>query len=167
MRMFMTEKDFAKFLATHPDLAPKNNIGSSAKNKYKNKKVYEYSDGYTSDSKNLNSHGTVKSVFDSIKEYDRWKELILLEKAGEISNLERQKTLMIQEPFVYRSLKGEQKVGKITYKADFIYDLNGNTIVEDVKPFDKQTQRYRVTKDFALKWKLLMHKYPKYQFVIF
>lgn len=164
--MFMTEKDFAKLLATHPSLAAKNS-NSFAQNKYKNKKVYEYSDGYISESRSLTNHGSVTYIFDSVKEYDRWKELILLEKAGEIDKLERQKSFVIQEPFIYHSLKGEQKVNKITYKADFVYCRNGKCIVEDVKPFDNKTQKYRLTKDFALKWKLLMYKYPEYQFIIF
>ena len=47
-------------------------------------------------------------VFDSIRESQRYKELKLLERAGEISNLELQPKFLLQESF--------KKNGK-TYKA--------------------------------------------------
>ena len=60
-------------------------------------------------------------------------DLRLMEKAGTISNLERQKELVIQDAFVYE----KKRVQRIVYKADFCYlDAQGKTIVEDVKGFD-------------------------------
>ena len=60
-------------------------------------------------------HGKLVAVFDSTKEYCRWLDLRLMEKAGTISNLERQKELVIQDAFVYE----KKRVQRIVYKADF------------------------------------------------
>lgn len=166
--MFMSENDFQKLIKENPNLAKSYlaDEASQKKNKYKNVKLYEYSDGMISEKKDLCGHGRICAVYDSEKEYKRWTQLQILEKAGEISNLERQKVLLIQKAFIYSDLSGEYKVGSITYKADYFYEKDGKCFVEDVKPFDRKTQKYRLTKDFVLKWKLLMYKYPSFQFVI-
>lgn len=59
-----------------------------------------------------------------------------------------------------------EKLRAIVYKADFMYinNTDGETIVEDVKPFDKKSGKYLTTKDFKLKWKLLKAKYKDYWF---
>lgn len=62
-------------------------------------------------------------VFDSKKEAARWSDLLLLQRAGKISNLQR------QVPFVFEV--NSVKIG--TYKADFTYRDNGWYVVEDVK----------------------------------
>ena len=86
-----------------------------------------------------------------------------MEKAGTISNLERQKELVIQDAFVYE----KKRVQRIAYKADFCYlDAQGKTIVEDVKGFDSKSGKYMQTEAFRLKWKLLKAKYPEYHFVL-
>lgn len=86
--------------------------------------------------------------FDSQKESVRYKELKLLERAGEISNLELQPKFLLQ--------KGFKKNGKtykaIYYIADFTYFLNGKIVVEDVKGVE--------TNEFKLKHKLFEYKYP-------
>ena len=133
------------------------------KNKYLNKKMYEYENGFVSESKQEENCGKILYTFDSIKEYERWAELRTLEKAGEISELKRQVALLIQPAFTYRT----QKIRKIEYVADFMYIKAGETVVEDVKPFDQRKELYRLTKDFSLKWKLLKCKYPQYVFEIF
>lgn len=69
-------------------------------NKYRNKKVQV--DMY---------------VFDSIAESKRYKELVLLEKAGEICNLELQPRFLLQESFK----KNGKTYRKIEYIADFMY----------------------------------------------
>lgn len=76
-------------------------------------------------------YGAVKTeidgiVFDSKHEASRYKELHLLERAGEITNLR------LQVPF---ELIPKSKYGMpIRYIADFVYnDLNGSLIVEDAK----------------------------------
>ena len=64
--------------------------------------------------------------FDSKREAARWRELRLLERAGEISDLRRQ----VRYELVPK-LPGERPVD---YIADFVYrDSGGNEVVEDVK----------------------------------
>lgn len=87
-------------------------------------------------------------VFDSAKEAKRYKELVLLERAGEIQNLELQPRFLLQEGFK----KNNKKWRKLEYVADFKYIENGKTIVEDVKGFE--------TKEFKIKRKLFEYKYP-------
>lgn len=56
-------------------------------------------------------------VFDSIAESIRYKELKLLEKAGEISELKLQPRFLLQEAF----RKNSKTYRKIEYIADFMY----------------------------------------------
>lgn len=100
-------------------------------NKYRNKKVQV--DMY---------------VFDSIRESQRYKELKLLEKVGEISNLELQPRFLLQDSFK----KNGKTYRKIEYIADFQYIENGKTIVEDVKGMQ--------TDVFKLKHKIFEKVYP-------
>lgn len=100
-------------------------------NKYRNKKVQV--DMY---------------VFDSIRESQRYKELKLLEKVGEISNLELQPRFLLQDSFK----KNGKTYRKIEYIADFQYIENGKAIVEDVKGMQ--------TDVFKLKHKLFEKIYP-------
>lgn len=88
-------------------------------------------------------------VFDSTKEAKRYKELKLLERAGEIINLELQPRFLLQESF----RKNDKTYRKIEYVADFKYIENGKTIVEDVKGLQ--------TEVFKIKHKLFEKKYPK------
>ena len=83
------------------------------------------------------------NIFDSRKEAQRFLELSVLEKAGEITNLRRQvKFLLIpaqREPDT-TGPKGGVKKGKViekecSYIADFVYERNGETVVEDVKGY--------------------------------
>jgi len=109
---------------------------------------------YTSTQKPLkqpkkNKYGAVKTevdntVFDSKKEACRYKELRLLEKAGDITNLR------LQVPY---ELIPKTKYGMpIRYIADFVYnDSLGNVIVEDTKGV--KTPVYR------LKRRLIAEKY--------
>lgn len=90
-------------------------------NKYRNKKV------------------TVNGIkFDSIKESRRYFDLTMLERAGEISQLELQ-------PKYYLSING---VKVCSYTADFKYrDKSGALVVEDVKsPATAKNPVYRLKK---------------------
>ena len=87
-------------------------------------------------------------VFDSIAESRRYKELALLEKAGEIENLQLQPKFLLQESFK----KNGKTYRKIEYIADFMYEEKGKVIVEDVKGME--------TKEFKIKRKLFEYKYP-------
>jgi uncharacterized protein DUF1064 len=63
-------------------------------------------------------------TFDSKKEAARYQHLMLLQKAGEISNL----VLQVDFAIIIRGVK------ICTYIADFVYqDKTGKTIVEDAK----------------------------------
>lgn len=103
-------------------------------------------------------------VFDSKKEYRRWCELKLLEKAGEIWGLERQvKFVLIPaqheftgEHYKRGKHKGEPKPGKciereVSYIADFVYFTDAEQVVEDCKGMR--------TTDYVIKRKLMLHEY--------
>lgn len=105
-----------------------------------------------------------KLVFDSEKEYFRWKELEALQDAGFISGLELQKNLLIL-PSV--TTPAGEKIRAVRYKADFYYArLDRTVVVEDVKARSKKTGKVILTQVFSLKWKLLKYRYPQYLFRI-
>lgn len=97
-------------------------------------------------------------TFDSKRELKRYKELELLQEAGEISDLQRQvKYVLIptqREPDIIGK-RGGVKKGKViehecSYTADFTYlDEDGDLVVEDSKGFR--------TKDYAIKRKLMLY----------
>lgn len=80
-------------------------------------------------------------IFDSKKEARRFQELKLMEAAGEITDLRRQvKYVLIPAQFEPDTIgpKGGVHKGKclereVAYYADFTYQKDGETIVEDVK----------------------------------
>lgn len=163
--MRLSEKEFQSLLSKCPQLAAQL-PGKSGSHplKYRNVKVYVYSDGYVTYGEKDPAHGKPVDVFDSTKEYNRWNELLLLEKAGKISNLSKQTKLIIQPA----TKSNGNLIREIAYKADFVYnDAQGHTVVEDVKPFDAKTQKHKTTKDFRIKWKLLQVKYPAFLFTIY
>ena len=96
-------------------------------------------------------------VFDSKKEAQRYGELLLLEKAGAISYLQRQvKFLLIptQREADTRGPRGGIRKGRTlekecAYIADFVYYENGRMVVEDTKGFR--------TKEYIIKRKLMLH----------
>ena len=87
-------------------------------------------------------------TFDSAKEARRYAELKLLQRAGKISCLGR------QVPYVL--IPAQKRDGKVAeravrYVADFVYDENGETVVEDVKGTR--------TKEYVIKRKLMLWEY--------
>lgn len=105
-------------------------------------------------------------VFDSKKEMQRYQELLLMQRAGEIKDLELQKKYLLipaQEdpdaPVTYYTRgekKGQPKPRKIleapcTYIADFVYyDVRKNeTVVEDAKGMR--------LKEYKIKRKLMLY----------
>ena len=96
-------------------------------------------------------------TFDSAKEYRRWCELRLLERAGEITDLKRQVPFELipaqREPETVGA-RGAKKPGKlleksVVYNADFTYYENGAFVVEDTKGMR--------TKDYIIKRKLMLY----------
>ena len=99
-------------------------------------------------------------VFDSKKEFQRWQELKILEKAGEISELRRQvpfELLLVQREPDKIGPRGGRKPGRViereaVYIADFVYkDADGREVIEDCKGMR--------TKDYILKRKLLLFRF--------
>ena len=124
------------------------NVGRRTKSKYRSREITR--DGMT---------------FDSIKEYRRFCELTLLEKAGSITDLKRQvefelipsqfEEIPTGEFYKRGEKKGMPKMKRVCveqsvkYLADFTYTENGKTIVEDTKGFK--------TKEYILKRKMMLY----------
>ena len=94
-------------------------------------------------------NGTVHT-FDSVKELRRYNELSLMQQAGEISGLEIQKPY---ELIPKQKLSNGKTERNCQYIADFVYQKDGKTIVEDVKGYRKG-QAYAV---FVIKRKLMKY----------
>lgn len=121
-----------------------------SRNKYKNKKIFR--DG---------------EWFDSIHEYKRYRELLLLQRTGEISDLRRQvpfelipaqyEDIPTGEFYVRGERKGQEKIKRVcveqsvVYNADFVYTMDGKTVVEDTKSDPTKT------KDYIIKRKLMLY----------
>ena len=108
---------------------------------------------------------TVDGVtFDSKKEYRRWCELCLMQRAGAISGLERQvkfelipaqmRTVETGEIYKRGPRAGEPKTKEVClekacdYYADFVYYKDGRRVVEDTKGVK--------TPDYIIKRKLML-----------
>lgn len=104
-------------------------------NKYGNKKVCVKGD-----------------VFDSKREYQRWCELLLLERAGKIRDLERQIRFELI-PAQYETIDGRRNKAEsaVYYIADFVYWQNDTKVVEDAKGMR--------TREYALKRKLMLFRH--------
>ena len=92
--------------------------------------------------------------FDSAKEWRRNQELETLQRAGEISELNRQVPFVLMPSYTIAdesTRQGFRTVREIRYIADFTYRLkNGTRIIEDVKGMQ--------TDVFKIKRKLLERK---------
>lgn len=108
--------------------------------------------------------------FDSKKEYERFKELQLLERAGVIRSLLRQVRFELL-PAQYETYPRVGKNGKpmrdgvrcverpITYVADFVYWKGGERIVEDVKSRATKTEAYKIKRKLARSIGIIIHEY--------
>ena len=89
-------------------------------------------------------------TFDSVKEANRWQELMMLERAGEIRDLQR------QVPFVViptqRDENGKLIEKEVRYVADFTYIEKGKLTrtVEDVKSEATRTREYIIKRKLML-----------------
>ncbi len=84
--------------------------------------------------------------FDSKKEYQRWLELVELQKKGDINNLQRQVKFVL--------LPKQEGERAVTYVADHVYVYGNILVVEDVK--SKITKKQP---DYILKRKLFKFMY--------
>ena len=117
----------------------------------------------------MNKYGNKKitvdgETFDSRREYARYRELQLLERAGEIKDLRRQVQFLLipahYEEYPRYGKKGQRLTNgrrcverECSYLADFVYRDNatGRKVVEDTKGMR--------TKDYIIKRKLMLHKH--------
>ena len=112
-----------------------------------------------------NAFGT----YDSELEWGRYLFLSNRQKEGEISGLRRQVEYLLipaQYGTEIRHLKTKDKEIRVllerpcSYIADFVYERNGKTIVEDCKGEDKKYKGKRFstqTADFKIKKKLMLY----------
>ena len=109
------------------------NVSAIVKNKYHNRKT---------------------KGFDSAKEWRRNQELEIMQRAGEISELNRQVPFVLMPSYTIAdetTKQGFRTVREIRYIADFTYRLkDGTRIIEDVKGMQ--------TDVFKIKRKLLERK---------
>ncbi len=111
-----------------------------------------------------NAYGT----YDSQLEWSRFLFLSNREKEGEITNLRRQVEYLLipaQYGTEIKHLKTKDKEVRVllerscSYVADFVYERNGKTIVEDCKGEDKPYRGRTFstqTADFKIKKKLML-----------
>lgn len=82
-------------------------------------------------------------VYDSKTEMDRGIELKLLERAGEITDLQRQVKFPLSrggdDPIVVMAGKNPAK-----YTPDFVYRENGQLVIEDVKGYPDENSKLRI-----------------------
>lgn len=100
-------------------------------------------------------------VFDSKKESKRWQELCLLQRVGQITDLQRQVKFVLIPTQYEKFPRYSDKTGKrlkdgirtleqeCSYVADFVYMKDGKQVVEDTKGVK--------TKDYIIKRKLMLH----------
>lgn len=98
-------------------------------------------------------------TYDSMKEYYRYLDLVMLQKAGEIKDLRRQVKYVLleaqREPDTIGA-RGGKKKGKllereVAYIADFVYidAKTGETVVEDTKGMK--------TPEYIIKRKMMLY----------
>lgn len=85
------------------------------------------------------------NTYDSKKEARRHAELLLLQRAGQITDLETQVKF---ELLPSQRIDGKVVERSVGYVADFVYKQDGKTIVEDTKGFR--------TKEYILKRKMML-----------
>lgn len=98
--------------------------------------------------KKRNKYGAKKTGgHASKKEHQRAGQLKLMQRAGLISNL-REQVKFVLIP-TQRDSQGNLLERECSYYADFVYDKDGATVVEDTKGFR--------TPEYKLKRKLMLH----------
>lgn len=104
-------------------------------------------------------------TYDSLKEYRRFCDLSLLQRAGAITDLQRQvpfelipaqyEEIPTGEVYQRGEREGQPKTKRVcveqsvSYVADFVYNKDGQKVVEDTKGFK--------TKDYILKRKMMLY----------
>ena len=99
----------------------------------------------------MNKYGNRKTVidgivFDSKHEAHRWIELKYMERARLINNLSRQVAFVLIPS--QRDKNGKVIERECRYIADFVYEQDGKTVVEDAKGV--KTYAYKIKKKLML-----------------
>ena len=96
----------------------------------------------------MNKYGNRKTIvdgirFDSLKEASRYQQLVLLQKAGYIKDLQRQ--------VKYELIPKQEGERACHYVADFVYtdEESGKVIVEDIKGY--RTDAYKIKRKLMLR----------------
>ena len=91
-------------------------------------------------------------LFDSKKEALRYAELKVLEESGTIQDLQRQVKFVL---IPAQRINGKVVERECSYIADFVYEADGQRIVEDVKGYrNPQSAGYA---KFVIKRKLMLY----------
>ena len=88
-------------------------------------------------------------TFDSAKEANRYAELKLLERAGKITELQRQPGYTL----IPKQVRDGKMIERaVVYKADFAYrdEETGEDVVEDVKSEATRTREYIIKRKLML-----------------
>lgn len=86
--------------------------------------------------------------FDSKREANRYAELLILERSGQITGLNRQ--IRYELIPLQKDESGKCLERAVSYIADFVYkDIDGQTVVEDTKGMR--------TKEYVIKRKLMLY----------
>lgn len=90
--------------------------------------------------------------FDSKREARRYMDLWLMQRSGEITNLRTQ----VKYPLLPKQVHPDgTRERTIDYVADFVYEKDGETVVEDSKGFrNTSSAAYRV---FVMKRKMMLY----------
>lgn len=90
--------------------------------------------------------------FDSKREARRYMDLWLMQRSGEITNLRTQ----VRYPLLPKQVHPDgTRERAIDYVADFVYEQDGETVVEDSKGFrNTASAAYRV---FVMKRKMMLY----------
>ena len=96
--------------------------------------------------------------FPSILEANRYSQLLLLLRAGEIANLKLQVEFVINQ--AYTDAETGERMRSVIYIADFMYfDVRTKrTVVEDTKGIE--------TAVFKIKWRQVKELYPQFDWRI-
>lgn len=83
--------------------------------------------------------------FDSRKQARRYDELMVMLRAGIISDLRLEPQFTLQESYIAET--GE-RIRAVRYTADFSYKFGGKLVVEDVKSAPTRTKEYLRNRKF-------------------
>ena len=104
---------------------------------------------YSKKSKYRSRKVTIDGVtYDSLKEYHRFCDLKLMQRAGIITGLQRQ---VKYELLPTQRINGKVIERPVNYYADFVYKMDRQLVVEDVKGYK--------TPEYVIKRKLMLSVY--------